>query len=236
MSSGSADYWITKDNWMHALLTVLRDALMDGGTIQTAIDSMDGKLDGLVDLSSLTDVDTGVLARVLGINTDQIDQATLITKLDNLDGVADGVLDLSGLNASLVTGGASTALKALNDSVDQMTLAVEKLIVVQTNTGEQLFVDHWAVDTSQDKILDLTSTNGVCTFILMSAHPSNTANITFYLKRDGNTLWTIVINPGGRSTVWKNVDVDKWNEIFVVAAADTQHYKVEGDFLDRTPF
>ncbi|KKM79600.1 hypothetical protein LCGC14_1348340 [marine sediment metagenome] len=48
MSSGSIDYWVTIDNWMYSLLTIVKDAVKQDGLIQVALDSMDGKLDGVM--------------------------------------------------------------------------------------------------------------------------------------------------------------------------------------------
>lgn len=116
MASGSIDYWVTIDNWMYSLLTIVKDAVKENGLIQTAIDSMDGKLDGVVNLETLTEAQTVYLAKMFLTDTVDGNGKNLLTKLDSLDGAPDGKLDLTALNAETAIG--TARMYAIKQSVE----------------------------------------------------------------------------------------------------------------------
>lgn len=134
MTSGSKDYWVTIDNWMYSLLTIVKDAVKEGGLIQTAIDSMDGKLDNVVDLNTLTEAQTVYLSKMFLTDTVDGNGLNLLTKLDELDGVVDGKLDLSQMQTFDIFYDSVAAKSRLEVSIDKLILAVTQLTGVHTDT------------------------------------------------------------------------------------------------------
>lgn len=134
MASGSIDYWVTKDSWLYSLLTIVKDAVKEGGLIQIALDSMDGKLDGFVDLATLTEAQTVYLAKMFLTDTVDGNGLNLLTKLDLLDGVEDGKLDLNLLKTFDIFYDNATIESRLQSSIDQLILAVAQLVGVHTDT------------------------------------------------------------------------------------------------------
>ncbi len=138
MPSGSKDYWSTKDNWLYSLLTIVKDAVKDGGLIQIALDSMDGKLDGFIDLATLTEAQTVYLAKMFLTDTVDGGGLNLLTKLDALDGVEDGRLDLSLMQTFDIFYDSVAGKSRLEQSIDELVLAVAQLVGVHTDTTSMI--------------------------------------------------------------------------------------------------
>ena len=138
MPSGSKDYWSTKDNWLYSLLTIVKDAVKDGGLIQIALDSMDGKLDGFIDLATLTEAQTVYLAKMFLTDTVDGGGLNLLTKLDALDGVEDGRLDLSLMQTFDIFYDSVAGKSRLELSIDELVLAVAELVGVHTDTTSMI--------------------------------------------------------------------------------------------------
>ncbi|KKN36643.1 hypothetical protein LCGC14_0771660 [marine sediment metagenome] len=134
MSSGSIDYWVTIDNWMYSLLTIVKDAVKQNGLIQVALDSMDGKLDGVIDLGGLTEAQTVHLAKMFLTDTVDGGGLNLLTKLDELDGVSDGVLDLNLLSTFDIFYDSVAGKSRLEVSIDKLILAITELTDIHTDT------------------------------------------------------------------------------------------------------
>ncbi|GAJ07924.1 unnamed protein product, partial [marine sediment metagenome] len=100
MACGSEDYWMTKGNFMVGIMQAMQVALGEDGALKLALDSLDGHLDGVIDLSALNDETVGLLAKLTGINTNLLTDSDLLKKLDNLDGKVDGKLDVSKLTST----------------------------------------------------------------------------------------------------------------------------------------
>ena len=138
MASGSKDYWTTKDNWMYSLLTIVKEAVKENGLIHTALDSMDGKLDGVVNLETLTEAQTVYLAKMFLTDTVDGNGKNLLTKLDALDGVADGKLDLSQMQTFDIFYDSVAGKSRLEQSIAQLVLTVEELVGVHSDTTDMV--------------------------------------------------------------------------------------------------
>ena len=142
MATGSTDYWFTQANFLSSLMSAVKDTLTPGGSLMTLLDSMDGKLDAAVDLSTLEAAQAAALTKLTGIEAGVIPIADIVTAVDNLDGKLDGSIDLTGLNADMVT-------------------ALANLLGIQTSvqTGGNLIAKLDALDGTMDGKLDLAQLN-----------------------------------------------------------------------------
>ena len=120
MATGSPDYWMTKNNMMNTVLSAIKDAVAEGGALCTALDSMDGKLDGVIDLYKLTDAETGLLAKLFTIDTVDANGKNLLTKLDALDGKIDGRMDLDKMELMSIFYNAGTSKARLQETVENL--------------------------------------------------------------------------------------------------------------------
>lgn len=145
MATGSPDYWATRTNRMNSILAAIAASLEEGGALVTALDSMDGKLDGIVDLTKLSDDETGLLAKLFRIDTVDGDGKNLLTKLDALDGKIDGQMDLDKMEAMSIffDSGASKprlqlAVENLDGTIGTLITKLGELVGIHSDTSDMV--------------------------------------------------------------------------------------------------
>lgn len=149
MASGSEDYWSTTSRLLATLIEAIKASVSPGGTLISALDGLDGKLDGLLTVSELTDVQAVLLSELLDININLASGSDILNALDSLDGKMDSFITLeditavqaellgklTGIDTSLLTGSnLLDALDALDGKVDgRLTLAELNTSAVKSN-------------------------------------------------------------------------------------------------------
>lgn len=203
MAHGSTDYWLTQSNWMSELIEAIKLSVSAGGTLIEKLDNLDGKADGRLDLSVLTNAEAGVIAKLLGLDADLKDEGDLLTKLDNLDGKADGKLDISKLTA------AETGLLAKLFTVDQVD-----------SNGKNLLEKLDALDGKADGKLDMSSLTSAETGVL---HELGVLDAD--LKDDGNLL-NKLDNLDGKADGILDLNKLKTMDIFYNGAAEKSRLEI----------
>lgn len=127
MAKGSADYWLTQSNFLPALVTTIKDALIENSALINKLDAIDSKLDGQITLTQLNSVQCDLLAKLTGIDTSLLTGSDLLNKLDILDGTMDGKLDLTQLNASSVKTNLDTVITNLVSTVNNLASLMTKM-------------------------------------------------------------------------------------------------------------
>jgi len=141
MAYGSEDYWMSSSRLMAALMTDIKDAIIEGSGLFEKLDAIDGGLDGIITLADLNSGECDLLAAMLGVETSVEDGGDLLNKLDALDGTMDGKLTLAELNVSSVKTNLDTAITRLDTSITKFTdmltkldSTITKLTGIKTNT------------------------------------------------------------------------------------------------------
>ena len=186
MAHGSEDYWMTKSRLFADLLESIIAAISTDGSVITALDGIDGKVDNVITLDQLNSGACELLARMLGVETAVTAGGAVLNALDALDGTMDGKLtaaeltavqvdlltQLTSINVNLATG--SDILNALDglDGTMDGKLTVAELTTVQAEllgkltgidtsvtTGGNLINKLDALDGTMDGKLDLAQLN-----------------------------------------------------------------------------
>lgn len=134
MASGSEDYWMTTSRLLADLMQAIKDSLITGSDLLNKLDNLNAISGGKLDLSTLTDGATGLLAKLLGVSNNLITGSNLLDKLDALDGTMDGKLDLSQLNSSSVKTNLDTVIARLDTSITKLIDSLTQLIGVHDDT------------------------------------------------------------------------------------------------------
>jgi len=225
MATGSPDYWATRENRMNSIISAMAASIAEGGALVTALDSMDAKLDGVIDLGKLTNDETGLLAKLFTIDTVDGDGKNLLTKLDALDGKVDGQMDLSnltndetGLLAKLFTidtvdadgQNLLTKLDALDGKIDgKMDLDKMELMSIFYNSGTSKTRLEEIVTELNDTVTALTTTISTLANIL-------TSNLT-------QEEYQRAIYPAGWVVVGPN------EELVALYDANRRYFKIHAD-------
>ncbi|GAI06436.1 unnamed protein product, partial [marine sediment metagenome] len=145
MSTGSPDYWATLDNRMNSILSLISASVAEGGALYNALDSMDTKLNGVVELAGLSEEQIVLLGKLFSVDTVDDDGRNLLTKLDALDGKIDGVMNLDKLETMTVfyhnlrnKPWIREVLEALDGTVGTLKSSIDELVGVHADTTAML--------------------------------------------------------------------------------------------------
>ncbi len=159
MAYGSADYWMTKSEYLTTVYNAMLAFMKEDGSVVTALDSLDGKFDNVITLDQLSGEQLTLLAAMLGVNVSLISEGDIPAAIDMLDNVLDGKLDLNQLSNALIMreliasivqltamvaaqGSAVTALgsvlTAMNSSLTKLDTQIGNLVTIKSNTNPLL--------------------------------------------------------------------------------------------------
>lgn len=245
MTYGSPDYWMTMSEYLITVYDAMLAFMVEDGSVITALDSLDGKIDNVITLDQLTGDQLTLLAAMLGVNVSLINTGDVPDAIDMLDNVLDGKLDLNQLSNALISrqlldsitqltamvAAQGTATTALGTIITALAAELAELTAMKAIEQGILYKDHFKVDISPDTILDISASTSIIYLFKGSAHRDNTANVTFILKRDAVTKQSFVVPPGSCKFYWETVQDDYWNIIQVVAASGEQHYQFWNPFI-----
>lgn len=212
MASGKVDYFFP-DISLTPLL-----AKMDENLVK--LDAITAKLSIGEDLIDSLDMLDGTMDDRLTLG--QLDTSNVVT---NLATIISEELTLSQLNTSNVVTNLATIITRLDTSITKLTNQITQLLSIATSTEQGSKFGYMKVDTSADTLLDYRNTTMYNRYFLAKTHVSNTADITFILKRDTVTKQTFVLSPGGYRYHYESAGADFWNWVTVVAASGEQHFE-----------
>ncbi len=181
MAKGSPDYWSTQSNFLSGLISAIKASITSGGELFGVMDSLDGKLDGVINLTDLKADMVTALANLLGIETSVETGGNLIAAIDILDGTMDGKLTLSELNSSSVKTNLDTTNTKLQTSITRLDTTILRLIDIIAVAGDT--ADNTETLTTLN-YMDVSGCVVICeesqVEVTLIAHRNNTNSIRIY--------------------------------------------------------
>ncbi|KKM79599.1 hypothetical protein LCGC14_1348330 [marine sediment metagenome] len=155
---------------------------------------MDGKLDGFIDLATLTEAQTVYLAKMFLTDTVDAGGLNLLTKLDELDGVADGKLDLDLLKTFDIFYDSVAGKGRLEISIDKLILAITELTDIHTDTTSMVAFgsESWSGAAPFQSWGLVASINDRRNMLRLD----HTTSAVVYYSRDGSTNHGTLPAPG----------------------------------------